>query len=84
MKEKLDTAMNVGIVNRVSSTLFSVGLFNIAFVFLCIAALFIVRFHLILGPIQELLEHCGDWTRSYLYAQHYWHYTLGLLECNLE
>lgn len=42
IKHKLDISMNAGVVNRVSATLFSVVLFNIAFVFLCIASVFIV------------------------------------------
>ena len=84
MKEKLDKAMNVGIVNRVSSTLFSVGLFNIAFVFLCIAAVFIVRFYFTSDPVQELLEHGCHRPCSDLHAQYYWYNPLGLLERNLE
>lgn len=43
MKKKLNVSMNAGLVNRISSSLFSVGLYNIAFVFLLIVALFIVR-----------------------------------------
>ncbi len=44
MKTQLDKNMSVGIINRISSSLFTVGLFNIAFVFLVIASMLIVQF----------------------------------------
>ena len=44
MKEKLDRSMSIDLVGRVSGSLFSVGLFHIAFLFLCAAGFLIVRF----------------------------------------